>query len=194
MKITLQCPSSLSFSASLCVSLVIHISLQFTAPLISPPLIGFHSVILALSLAFPPHAVSFFLSFIQHIPLPFILFSSSLFSLSLTLFGAPPSPFCSVAVHFLAWHDTLENSSTILSPSERDARQPVPPVSSLSPSLLFFQLKFSFSSSVTQMTFPNPSSLPCTHSCRHAHVYRHQRENVCVFLTGQRKLTCQRGA
>lgn len=138
MKITLQCPSSLSFSASLCVSLVIHISLQFTAPLISPPLIGFHSVILALSLAFPPHAVSFFLSFIQHIPLPFILFSSSLFSLSLTLFGAPPPPPFALSL-YTSWLGmiplkTAPQSSLL----PRGMLGSLFPLSPLSPRLSFF--------------------------------------------------------
>lgn len=137
MKITLQCPSSLSFSASLCVSLVIHISLQFTAPLISPPLIGFHSVILALSLAFPPHAVSFFLSFIQHIPLPFILFSSSLFSLSLTLFGAPPPPFALSL--YTSWLGTIPlKTAPQSSLLPRGMLGSLFPLSPLSPRLSFF--------------------------------------------------------
>lgn len=137
MKITLQCPSSLSFSVSLCVSLVIHISLQFTAPLISPPLIGFHSVILALSLAFPPHAVSFFLSFILHIPLPFILFSSSLFSLSLTLFGAPPPPFALSL--YTSWLGTIPlKTAPQSSLLPRGMLGSLFPLSPLSPRLSFF--------------------------------------------------------
>lgn len=147
----------------------LHLWLAFTLLFLHSHLRSPHMLFLSFS-----HSYSIYPFPLSRSPPPFSL------SLSHSLWCPPPSPFCSVAVHFLAWHDTLENSSTILSPSERDARQPVPPVSSLSPSLLFFQLKFSFSSSVTQMTFPNPSSLPCTHSCRHAHVYRHQRENVCV--------------
>lgn len=138
MKITLQCPSSLSFSASLCVSLVIHISLQFTAPLISPPLIGFHSVILALSLVFPPHAVSFFLSFIQHIPLPFISFSSSLFSLSLTLFGAPPPPPFALSL-YTSWLGTIPlKTAPQSSLLPRGMLGSLFPLSPLSPRLSFF--------------------------------------------------------
>lgn len=84
----------------------------------------------------------FFLSYLHVLALTQLLFFTrrDTFILSPLLSDPPPPPpnHLSVAAHFLTWHDTLESSPTTLSPSERDAWQPVPPVCLFSLSVCCF--------------------------------------------------------
>lgn len=137
MKITLQCPSSLSFSASLCVSLVIHISLQFTAPHLSTS--DWLSLCYSCTLTCVPPTCCFFLSLIHtaYTPSLYLVLLLPFLSLSHSLWCPPPPPFALSL--YTSWLGTIPlKTAPQSSLLPRGMLGSLFPLSPLSPRLSFF--------------------------------------------------------